>query len=114
LDPLRVRCNVCSSPIKLGRDKSQAAICVTYALWSEPCYYVCLKRARFWNEVGRFRDSAPWIEVYTYLLSRYPQLQPLRKLFRKWARFLMWPRYEEVKSQEDSQKALDNRRETDT
>jgi len=87
-----------------------------YPLWHQlgRNVLVCAPRMEAWNGTGRFQDSRNWVGVYVYLLSRGVVSSDLRSLFRQWARFLMWPRYEAVESQEDSQKAPDNRSETDT
>jgi len=97
-------------------ERQHHGVVVRYPLWYQlgRNVRVCNARMAQWNNTRRFVDSREWIRVYVYLLSRGVVSSDLRSLFRQWARFLIWPRYEEIESQDDSQKAPDNRSETDT
>lgn len=98
----------------LGRDdKGRVACsktCFARAHPSTPVHYppwrmreidVCLVRVENWNNKGRYCDSRRWVTVYVYLLIRKPELWPLCDLFRKWARRLVWPKYEPVTPPEE-------------
>ena len=73
-------------------------VIVRYPLWHRlgRDVRVCNHRMELWNSTGRFVDSREWVRVYVYLLSRRLAPSDLRDLFRQWARFLAWPRYEVV------------------
>jgi len=81
-------------------DLGHLGVEVRYPLWRQlgRNIKVCDHRMELWNSTGRFVDSREWVRVYMYLLSRGVVSSVLRDLFRQWARFMTWPKYEVVKA----------------
>ena len=75
--------------------KDHSKIRVSYSLWPDvPHASLCWHRVRDWITEGRFVDSRAWIKRYVVLLVGIPALEPLRGVFRLYARSLIWPAYQ--------------------
>jgi hypothetical protein len=94
-DPCVVHCNGEDYyAARSGLDIEHNKVLVRYALWSEPSFRVCWHRIKAWNDHGRYEESRNWVSAYVMLLMALPWLEPLRGVFRLYARSLFWPGYQ--------------------